>query len=138
MPRTHPREPRHVRGINRWRAWCGESRTPGSEGSCTEKARVHPLGTRDLAVQLTLLNVLAPGAVPHPAGREDEDPEDGGKRAPGAPHVLAVRTPGERLTWLQALGSRRKEDVTGGIPARFTGFLITDGYTAYQRLLSRL
>jgi len=91
-----------------------------------------------LAADETPVNVLAPGAVPHPAGHEDEDPEDGGKRAPGAPHVLAVRTPHERLTWLQALGSRRKEDVTAGIPARFTGFLITDGYTAYQRLLSRL
>jgi len=91
-----------------------------------------------LAADETPVNVLAPGTAPQPAGHEDEDPEDGGKRAPGAPHVLAVRTPGERLTWLQALGSRRKEDVTGGIPARFTGFLITDGYTAYQRLLSRL
>src|SRR6266496_3410814 len=65
MPRTHPREPRHVRGINRWRAWCGESRTPGSEGSCTEKARVHPLGTRDLAVQLTLPPLTCPRTTSH-------------------------------------------------------------------------
>ena len=91
-----------------------------------------------LAADETPVNVLAPGAVPQPAGHEDQDPEDGGKRAPGAPHVLAVRTPDERLTWLQALGSRRKEDVTAGIPALFTGFLITDGYKAYQRPLSRL
>jgi transposase len=91
-----------------------------------------------LAADETPVNVLAAGTVAQPAGRDDEDPEDGSRQAPGAPHVLAVRTPTERLTWLQALGSRRKEDVTGGIPARFTGFLITDGYTAYQRLLSRL
>jgi hypothetical protein len=26
--------------------------------------------------------------------------------------VLVIRTPDERLIWLQALGSRRKEDVT--------------------------
>jgi transposase len=91
-----------------------------------------------LAADETPVNVLAPGAVSQPAGHEDEDPEDGGKRAPGAPHVLAVRTPDERLTWLQALGSRRKEDVTAGIPALFTGFLVTDGYKACQRLLSRL
>ena len=52
--------------------------------------------------------------------------------------MLVVRTPDERLTWLQALGSRRKEDVTAGIPALFTGFLITDGYKAYQGLLPRL
>jgi hypothetical protein len=31
----------------------------------------------------------------------------------GAPHVLVIRTPAERLTRLRALGSRRKEDVTG-------------------------
>jgi transposase len=91
-----------------------------------------------LAADETPVNVLAPGTVPRPSGREDPDPEEGGRQAPGAPHVLAVRTPGERLTWLQALGSRRKEDVTGGIPDRFTGFLITDGYPAYQQLLSRL
>ena len=66
-----------------------------------------------LAADETPVNVLAPGAVPQPAGHEDEDPEDGGKRTPGAPHVLAVRTPDERLTWLQALGSRRKEAVSG-------------------------
>ncbi|HEX9356666.1 MAG TPA: hypothetical protein VF933_22980 [Streptosporangiaceae bacterium] len=89
-------------------------------------------------MQLTLLNVLAPGAVLLAAGHEEEDPEDGGKTASGAPHVLVIRTPGERLTWLRALGSRRGEDVTAGVPALFTGFLITDGYRAYQQLLPRL
>src|SRR6266496_6189625 len=141
MPRTHPREPRHVRGINRWRAWCGESRTPGSEGSCTEKARVHPLGTRDLAVQLTLLNVLGktvPSAAV-PQEREEADPEEKeGKVAAGAPHVLITRTPDGRLTFLQAIGSRRKDAIAAGLPALFTGYLITDGYTGYQHLLSRL
>ena len=91
-----------------------------------------------LAADETPVNVLAPGAPAQAAGQEEEDPEDEDRRAPGAPHVLAVRTPDERLTWLQALGSRRKEDVTAGIPPLFTGFLITDGYTAYQRLLPRL
>jgi hypothetical protein len=52
--------------------------------------------------------------------------------------VLVIRTPAERLTWLQALGSRRKEDVTAGVPPLFTGFLITDGYKASQRLLPQL
>jgi hypothetical protein len=82
--------------------------------------------------------VLAPGGVPQAAGQEEEDPEDGGKTASGAPHVLVIRTPGERLTWLRALGSRRKEGVTTGVPALLTGFLITDGYRAYQQLLPRL
>ena len=91
-----------------------------------------------LAADETPVNVLAPGAPARAAGQEEEDPEDGGKTASGAPHVLVIRTPGERLTWLRALGSRRKEDVTAGVPALFTGFLITDGYRAYQQLLPRL
>ena len=41
LPRLDPREPRRARGINRGRARCGESRTPGSEGGRPEKARVH-------------------------------------------------------------------------------------------------
>ena len=52
--------------------------------------------------------------------------------------MLIVRTPDGRLTWLQALASRRKGDVAAGIPAAFTGLLMTDGYTGYQHLLSRL
>jgi len=91
-----------------------------------------------LAADETPVNVLAPGAPAQAAGQEEEDPEDGDRRAPGAPHVLVIRTPDERLTWLQALGSRRKEDVTAGVPPLFTGFLITDGYKAYQQLLPRL
>ncbi len=52
--------------------------------------------------------------------------------------MLIVRTPDGRLTFLQALGSRRKGSVGGGIPAAFAGYLITDGYTGYQHLLSRI
>ena len=64
--------------------------------------------------------------------------EKDGKAAAGAPHVLIVRTPDGRLTLLQAIASRRKGEVGGGIPAAFTGSLITDGYTGYQHLLARL
>jgi len=91
-----------------------------------------------LAAGESPVNVLAPGVPAQAAGQEEEDPEDRDRRAPGAPHVLVIRTPGERLTCLQALGSRRKEDVTAGVPPLFTGFLSTDGYKAYQRLLPRL
>ena len=52
--------------------------------------------------------------------------------------MLIVRTPDGRLTWLQAIASRRKAAVAAGIPAAFAGWLITDGYTGYQHLLSRL
>jgi transposase len=96
-------------------------------------------GEKALAADETPVNVLDSSA-PHPAVREDGeegDPEEKEKAA-GAPHVLVVRTPDGRLTWLQALASRRKGDVAAGIPAAFTGLLMTDGYTGYQHLLTRL
>ena len=92
-----------------------------------------------LAADETPVNVLGKGA-PQPAGQgeEEQDPQEKDKAAAGAPHVLIVRTPDGRLTWLQAIASRRKADVAAGIPAAFNGALITDGYTGYQHLLSRL
>ncbi len=97
-------------------------------------------GEKALAADETPVNVLDKNA-PQPAAREEgeeQDPEETQKAAAGAPHVLIVRTPDGRLTWLQALASRRKGDVAAGIPAAFTGLLMTDGYTGYQHLLSRL
>ena len=94
-----------------------------------------------LAADETPVNVLDRAAAPQPSGdkqEKEEDPEEKDKAAAGAPHVLIVRTPDERLTLLQAIGSRRKGDVAGGIPGLFTGSLITDGYTGYQHLLARL
>jgi hypothetical protein len=44
--------------------------------------------------------------------------------------------PMRRLTWLLALAPRRKGRVSGGIPAKFKGVLITDGYRACQGPLS--
>jgi transposase len=55
----------------------------------------------------------------------------------GAPHVLVVRTPDRGLTWLRALGSRQAAAITT-ILSFFTGFLISDGYSAYQQLLPQL
>jgi hypothetical protein len=52
--------------------------------------------------------------------------------------VLITRSPDGRLTFLQAMASRRKTAIAAGLPATFTGYLITDGYTGYQHLLSRL
>ena len=51
--------------------------------------------------------------------------------------MLVIRTPDGRLTFLQAIGSRRKAAIAAGLPGLFTGSLITDGYTGYQHLLSR-
>jgi hypothetical protein len=55
----------------------------------------------------------------------------------GAPHVLVVRIPHRGLTWLRALGSRQAAAITA-ILAFFSGFLISDGYSAYQQLLPQL
>lgn len=55
----------------------------------------------------------------------------------GAPHVLVIRTPRRGLTWLRALGSRQAVAITT-ILSFFTGFLISDGYSAYQQLLPQL
>src|SRR5258708_4204285 len=66
------------------------------------------------------------------------DPDRGtGEPVPGAAQVMVIRTPGEKLIWLQALASRRAEGITA-LLAFFTGFLIVDGYTAYQQLSGQL
>jgi transposase len=106
-----------------------------------DEAMLATLAGQDaLAAEETPVNVLDANA-PQPAARDDgqeQDPEEKEKATAGAPHVLIIRTPDGRLTWLQALGSRRKGDVAAGIPAAFTGLLMTDGYTGYQHLLTRL
>jgi hypothetical protein len=93
-----------------------------------------------LAADETPVRVLDKAVPAQPAGQDDDeaDPGEDGKAPAGAPHVLAVRTLDERLVLLRALASRRKGHVTGGIPGRFRGVLITDGYRAYQGLLSRI
>jgi transposase len=53
----------------------------------------------------------------------------------GAPHVLVVRTPDERLVWLSGLHSRRHGEVTAFLRS-YTGFLIVDGFRGYQTLLT--
>jgi transposase len=79
-----------------------------------------------LGADETPVNVLAPAEHP-----ETGEPET------GSPHVLVIRPPGGKLTWLRALGSRRHEAITG-ILSFFTGFLICDGYEAYPKLLPQL
>jgi transposase len=59
---------------------------------------------------------------------------DTGAAVPGAPHVFVLRTPDERLVRVTALDSRRHEEVIASLRT-FTGYLIVDGYGAYQELL---
>ncbi len=107
-----------------------------------DKAMLAALAAEDvLAADETPVSVTdktpVPVPVPDPGPDGEADPEDkaGKPEAAGAPHVLVVVTPDGRLTFLQALGSRRKGSVAGGIPAGFAGYLMTDGYTGYQHLI---
>ena len=107
-----------------------------------DEAMIAALSAEDvLAADETPVNVLdktpVPAPAPDDAGEADPEEKDG-KSPAGAPHVLIIKTPDGRLTSLLALGSRRKGSVGGGIPAAFTGHLMTDGYTGYQHLLSRI
>jgi hypothetical protein len=94
-------------------------------------------GEKVLAADETPVSVL--DRVPVPAAAQEEaDPGEGRPAAAGAPHVMIVRTPDERLTFLQAVGSRRKDAIAGALPGPFAGTLIVDGYAGYQHLLPRL
>ena len=84
----------------------------------------------DEAMQAALAAESALGADETPVNVLTPDTDPGtGEPATGSPHVLVIRPPAGRLTWLRALGSRRAGAITA-ILGFFTGFLITDGYTA--------
>ena len=107
-----------------------------------DEAMLAALAAEDvLAADETPVNVAGktPLPDPEPGDPGEADPEEKAgkqdKAAAGAPHVLVVTTPDGRLTFLQALASRRKGSVAGGIPAGFSGHLMTDGYTGYQHLI---
>ena len=108
-----------------------------------DEAMLAALAAEDvLAADETPVNVvdkaLLPAPAPDPDGEADPEEHAGKEKEEGSPHVLIVVTPDGRLTFLQALASRRKGSVGGGIPAAFTGNLMTDGYTGYQHLLGRI
>jgi transposase len=106
-----------------------------------DEAMAAALAAEDvLAADETPVNVLDKTPPPAPADDAGEaGPEEkGGTQPAGAPHVLIVTTPDARLRLMLALASRRKGSVGAGIPAGFTGHLMTDGYTGYQHLLDRI
>jgi hypothetical protein len=92
----------------------------------------------DDAMQAALAGEPALGADETPVNVLTPDADPGtGEPETGSPHILVIRPPGGKLTWLRALGSRRHAAITA-ILGFFTGFLITDGYGAYQDLLPQL
>ena len=108
-----------------------------------DEAMAAALAAEDvLAADETPVSVLDKTPPPAPAaddaGEADPEEKDGKKAAAGSPHVLVVTTPDARLRLMLALASRRKAAVGAGIPAGFTGHLMTDGYAGYQHLLDRI
>jgi transposase len=78
--------------------------------------------------------VLAADESPVQVVTPTTDPETG-EPVSGSPHVLAIRTPDERLAWLAGLSSRSYDTVIAALRTS-AGHLIVDGYGAYQRLLT--
>jgi hypothetical protein len=53
---------------------------------------------------------------------------------PGAPHVVTVRTPEERLVWYRSLPARTKVALrTLGLFGDYTGYLVRDDYAAWHQ-----
>ena len=97
-------------------------RDAGFDGAMREALAREPA----LAADESPVNVLT----------RDTDPETG-EPVSGSAQVMVIRTPAEKLVWLRALVSRRAEGITA-LLAFFTGFLIVNGYSAYQQLLPDL
>ncbi len=108
----------------------GRLERAGLDAAVTAALAAEPV----LAADETPVSVITPGTVAGPAGEGEQD----GSAAAGSPHVLVIRTPGGELTWMTAIASRRKDAIGAGIPAAFTGILMTDGYSGYQHLLDRI
>jgi len=74
----------------------------------------------DEAMQAALAAEPALGADETPVNVLTPDADPGtGEPETGSPHILVIRPPGGKLTWLQALGSRR----AGAITAILESFL---------------
>lgn len=62
-----------------------------------------------------------------------------GASVPGSPHVVTVRTPGERLIWYAALGSRSGAAIRGlGVLDGYAGYLVRDDYAGWAQFDGQL
>jgi transposase len=86
-----------------------------------------------LATEPVLCADETPVNIAHPDTGEDGQP------VPGAPHVVCVRTPDERLVWYRKLPARTKKALrTLGLFNDYTGYLVRDDYTAWHQFDARL
>ncbi|QIZ37060.1 hypothetical protein FDZ84_23480 [Saccharopolyspora sp. ASAGF58] len=85
-----------------------------------------------LAAEPVLCADETPVNIAHPDIGEDGQP------VPGAPHVVCVRTPDERLVWYRNLLARTKKTLrTLGLFNDYTGYLVRDDYTAWHQFDAR-
>ena len=62
------------------------------------------------------------------------DTDEHGEPVAGAPHVLTVRTPEQRLVWYRALPARTKVALrTLGLLSDYSGYLVRDDYAAWHQ-----
>jgi transposase len=83
-----------------------------------------------LAADETPVNVLDPAGPAGPAPEDGGEADPEGKAAAGAPHALITRTPDGRLTYLQAITSRRKGSVAAAVPGGVAGYPPPKSYTS--------
>lgn len=76
--------------------------------------------------------VLCGDETPVNVARRDVDAD--GRPVPGAPHVVTLRTPDERLVWYTAIGSRAKTALADlGVLTGYTGYLVRDDYAGWHQ-----
>ena len=69
-----------------------------------------------------------------PANVITTDTGEHGETVPGAPHAVTIRTPGARLIWYAALGSRSGPAIAGlGVLEGWRGYLVRDDYAAWHQ-----
>ena len=85
---------------------------------------------------LTTEPVLCGDETPVNIVRKDSD-EDG-VPMPGAPHVVTVRTPEERLVWYRAIPARTKIALrTLGVLTDYPGYIVRDDYAGWHQFDDR-
>jgi transposase len=62
------------------------------------------------------------------------DTDAAGQPVPGSPHVVALRTPDERLVWLAVIASRSKQAIKDlGVLDGYAGYLVRDDYAGWYQ-----
>jgi len=74
-----------------------------------------------------------------PANVIRKDTDEHGETVPGAPHAVTIRTPGARLIWYAAMGSRSGPAIAGpGVLEGWHGYLVRDDYAAWHQFDAQL